>query len=57
MPFWQALGFTDTGERRPYRYGPVQSSAILLERPVDDKLPMSNMSVLSSRVEGEERER
>src|SRR5205085_8251052 len=32
LPFWLGLGFVPTGEKKPYRYGPVQSETIVLEK-------------------------
>jgi GNAT superfamily N-acetyltransferase len=32
IPFWEKMGFRRTGETRPYRYGPVHSTAIIFER-------------------------
>lgn len=33
-PFWRALGYEPTGERKPYRYDHVESTVALWERPV-----------------------
>jgi ribosomal protein S18 acetylase RimI-like enzyme len=34
LSFWQRCGFRDTGERKPYKYDKLVSSAIILDRPV-----------------------
>lgn len=34
LPFWRKLGFTPTGEVKPYRYGPVESHVTILEKPL-----------------------
>lgn len=34
LGFWQALGFAETGERKPYRYDHLESTAIMMEKPV-----------------------
>jgi len=31
-PFWQSLGFTPTGEVKPYRYGPVISEVVIFDK-------------------------
>lgn len=33
LGFWRAMGFSETGERRPYRYDHLESTAILMEKP------------------------
>jgi GNAT superfamily N-acetyltransferase len=30
LPFWIRLGFTETGETKPYSYGPVRSEIVIL---------------------------
>ena len=30
LPFWTQLGFIETGESKPYRYGPIVSETIIL---------------------------
>jgi RimJ/RimL family protein N-acetyltransferase len=32
IPFWEKMGFRRTGETRPYRYGPVHSTAVVFEK-------------------------
>jgi GNAT superfamily N-acetyltransferase len=34
IPFWLRQGFEPTGERRPWRQGPVASEVVLLEKPL-----------------------
>jgi GNAT superfamily N-acetyltransferase len=34
MPFWRKVGFAPTGERRPYKYGPVESHVTVMEKPL-----------------------
>ena len=34
LPFWQKLGFAPTGEVKPYRYGPVVSEVLILEKDI-----------------------
>ena len=34
LPFWKKLGFTPTGEVKPYRYGPVVSEVLILEKGI-----------------------
>ena len=34
LPFWTGLGFTPTGEVKPYRYGPVVSEVLILEKGI-----------------------
>lgn len=34
LPFWKLLGFAPTGEVKPYRYGPVVSEVLILEKGV-----------------------
>ncbi len=34
LPFWTKLGFTPTGEVKPYRYGNVASETIILAKPL-----------------------
>jgi ribosomal protein S18 acetylase RimI-like enzyme len=38
LGFWKAMGFEETGERKPYRYDQLESTAILLEKPVCRRL-------------------
>jgi uncharacterized protein len=58
LGFWRAMGFTETGERKPYRYAHLQSTSIMMEKPVSRPwLPVSNMGGQGPRVEGEERQR
>ncbi|TDN42300.1 acetyltransferase (GNAT) family protein [Curtobacterium flaccumfaciens] len=33
-PFWRALGYEPTGERKPYRYDHLESAVALWERPL-----------------------
>lgn len=33
-PFWRALGYTPTGETKPYRYDHLESTVALWERPL-----------------------
>ncbi|MDK8174154.1 GNAT family N-acetyltransferase [Curtobacterium citreum] len=33
-PFWRALGYTPTGETKPYRYDRLESAVALWERPL-----------------------
>ncbi len=35
IPFWRKLGFSPTGETRPYRYGSVVSEHVFLVKPLD----------------------
>jgi uncharacterized protein len=32
LAFWRACGFAPTGELKPYRYGPVASQVVILEK-------------------------
>ena len=34
-PFWRALGYTPTGEVKPYRYDKLDSTVSIWERPLD----------------------
>lgn len=34
LPFWLKVGFTDTGARRPFEQGRVQSETIVLEKKI-----------------------
>jgi len=34
LPFWRKLGFAPTGEVKPYRYGPVVSEVLILEKGI-----------------------
>jgi hypothetical protein len=34
LGFWRRLGFTETGEVRPWRYDKLESEAILMDKPV-----------------------
>jgi GNAT superfamily N-acetyltransferase len=34
LPFWKKLGFAPTGEVKPYRYGPVVSEVLILEKGI-----------------------
>ena len=34
LPFWEKLGFRESGVRRPYENGSITSEAIILEKPV-----------------------
>lgn len=34
LPFWQKAGFVDTGIRRPFVYGSIQSETIVLEKKI-----------------------
>ena len=34
LPFWEKLGFAPTGEVKPYRYGPVVSEVLILEKGI-----------------------
>ena len=34
LPFWKKLGFAATGEVKPYRYGPVVSEVLILEKGI-----------------------
>lgn len=34
LGFWQAMGFAETGERKPYRYDQLESTAIMMEKRV-----------------------
>jgi ribosomal protein S18 acetylase RimI-like enzyme len=36
LPFWQRLGFSLTGEIKPYRYAGVRSEVLILERPISN---------------------
>jgi ribosomal protein S18 acetylase RimI-like enzyme len=36
-PFWRALGYAPTGERKPYRYDKLTSTVALWERPVEPR--------------------
>lgn len=33
-PFWRAVGYEPTGERKPYRYDHLESTVALWERPI-----------------------
>jgi ribosomal protein S18 acetylase RimI-like enzyme len=32
--FWRKLGFVETGETKPYRYGSISSQIIIMEKPL-----------------------
>jgi len=32
VPFWQRMGFSLTGERKPYQHGSVKSEVILMRK-------------------------
>jgi len=32
LPFWRRQGFAETGETRPYRYGPIVSEILLMDK-------------------------
>jgi ribosomal protein S18 acetylase RimI-like enzyme len=34
LGFWRRMGFTETGEVRPWRYDKLESEAILMDKPV-----------------------
>jgi hypothetical protein len=34
LPFWYRMGFTETGEVRPYRHGKLRSESIILDKPL-----------------------
>lgn len=34
LPFWLKMGFVDTGVRRPFTYGSVESETIVLEKKI-----------------------
>jgi RimJ/RimL family protein N-acetyltransferase len=34
LPFWRRMGFAETGEVKPYRYGTLHSESIILEKPL-----------------------
>jgi GNAT superfamily N-acetyltransferase len=34
LPFWKKLGFSPTGEVKPFRYGPVVSEVLILEKGI-----------------------
>jgi ribosomal protein S18 acetylase RimI-like enzyme len=34
LGFWRRLGFTETGEVRPWRYDKLESESILMDKPV-----------------------
>lgn len=36
LPFWTRLGFEPTGDVKPYRYGPVASETVVLEKRLAD---------------------
>jgi uncharacterized protein len=37
LGFWRRLGFTETGEVRPWRYDKLESEAILMDKPVGSR--------------------
>jgi hypothetical protein len=37
LGFWRRMGFTETGEVRPWRYDKLQSEAILMDKPITDR--------------------
>lgn len=37
VPFWARMGFTITGERRPYKHGRVESEVILMVKAINEK--------------------
>lgn len=39
MPFWRRMGFTPTGERKPYAEGTVSSRVVVLERTMEAHRP------------------
>ena len=34
LGFWRRLGFTETGEVRPWRYDKLESESILMDKPI-----------------------
>jgi ribosomal protein S18 acetylase RimI-like enzyme len=34
LGFWRRMGFTETGEVRPWRYDKLESEAILMDKPL-----------------------
>lgn len=38
LGFWRAMGFAETGERKPYRYDHLESTAIMMEKPACEGL-------------------
>ena len=34
LGFWRRMGFTETGEVRPWRYDKLESEVLLMDRPV-----------------------
>jgi RimJ/RimL family protein N-acetyltransferase len=34
--FWRKLGFSETGETKPYHYGSLRSQAVFMEKPLRD---------------------
>jgi ribosomal protein S18 acetylase RimI-like enzyme len=34
LGFWRRLGFTETGEVRPWRYDKLESEVVLMDKPV-----------------------
>jgi ribosomal protein S18 acetylase RimI-like enzyme len=41
LGFWRRLGFTETGEVRPWRYDKLESESILMDKPVMGQPGMS----------------
>ena len=37
LRFWRRLGFTETGELRPWRYDKLESEAILMDKPLTER--------------------
>jgi uncharacterized protein len=37
LGFWRRMGFTETGEVRPWRYDKLESEAILMDKPVGSR--------------------
>ena len=37
LRFWRRLGFTETGELRPWRYDKLESEAIVMDKPLTER--------------------
>jgi ribosomal protein S18 acetylase RimI-like enzyme len=39
LPFWESIGFRETGERRPYREHGIASETVVLKNPCSSEKP------------------
>jgi len=49
-PFWEKMGFRDTGDRKPYQHGSVNSELLVFEKPLATEKSRYTMSASLSTV-------